>query len=177
MKGFDDVIPIFREFPETDLLIAGEGNHDAALRRLARTVPNVKFLGRVSPDQLRRYYHSAVALIVPSVCFETFGIVLIEAFRASTPVIARRIGPLPEIVEECRAGLLFTTTQELVAAMKNILLDPNERARMSRPARRGFVDRWSENAVVPRYLEFIRRTAERKGRTDIVERLRTANYV
>jgi len=177
MKGFDDVIPLFREFPETDLLIAGEGEHGAALQRLARTVPNVKFLGWVPPDQLHRYYHSAEALIVPSVSFETFGIVLIEAFRASTPVIARRIGPLPEIVEECGAGLLFTTTQELVAAMKNILLDPDERARMSRRARRGFLDRWSESAVVPRYLEFILRAAEHKQRADIVERLRPGNDV
>jgi glycosyltransferase involved in cell wall biosynthesis len=173
MKGFDEVIPLLREFPESDLLIAGEGEQRAALQKLAGPLPNVKFLGWVSPDQLHRYYRSALALIVPSAFFETFGIILIEAFRASTPVIARRIGPLPEIVEECGGGLLFDTTQNLRDAMKRILTDPNEREHLARSGRRGFLERWSESAVVPRYLDVIHRAAESKQRTDILERIQS----
>ena len=46
----------------------------------------------------------SIPTIVPSVCYETFGIVLIEAFRQGSPVIARRLGPFPEIVERSGGG-------------------------------------------------------------------------
>ncbi len=98
IKGLDDVIPVFRDYSGADLLIAGDGEYAATLRERAAGLPRVQFLGRVALDELRRYYEHAVALIVPSVCFETFGIILIEAFQQGTPVIARRIGPFPEIV-------------------------------------------------------------------------------
>jgi glycosyltransferase involved in cell wall biosynthesis len=88
IKGLDDVIPIFRDYPDADLLIAGDGTYGDQLRALAGDAPNIRFLGRLSPDALRAYYAHAIALIVPSECYETFGIVLIESFRQKTPVIA-----------------------------------------------------------------------------------------
>ncbi len=96
IKGLDDVIPLFASYEDADLLIAGDGEYAGALKRIAQGLPRVKFLGRVAPHELRRYYQHATAAIVPSTCFETFGIILIEAFRQGTPVIARRIGPFPD---------------------------------------------------------------------------------
>ena len=55
-------------------------------------------------EELTAYYRGALGLIVPSVCYETFGIILIESFRLGTPVIARRLGPFPEIVEKAMSG-------------------------------------------------------------------------
>ena len=49
----------------------------------------------------------SIALVMPSICFETFGLVIIEAFSVGTPVIASRIGVLPELVEDGVTGLLF----------------------------------------------------------------------
>jgi glycosyltransferase involved in cell wall biosynthesis len=112
-----------------------------------------------------------VALIVPSVCFETFGIILIEAFQQGTPVIARRIGPFPEIVERAEAGLLFDTTEEMVAGMRRLIADATGRERLSRNGRAAFQEFWSEQAVVPQYLDLVRRIAERKGETRIVDTL------
>lgn len=163
IKGLDDVIPLFRHYPEADLLVAGDGGHGAALRALAADLPNVRFLGRVGLEQLRRYYEHAVALVVPSVCYETFGIILIEAFRQSTPVIARRLGPFPEIVTRAGAGELFGNADELLAAMRRLQGDAAHRERLARAGRRAFVEHWSERAVIPRYLDIVRRTAERKG--------------
>jgi glycosyltransferase involved in cell wall biosynthesis len=56
-------------------------------------------------------YEQAIAAIVPSIGFETFGNVLIEAFRAGVPVMARRLGPFPEIVELAQGGELFSTPE------------------------------------------------------------------
>ena len=173
IKGLDDVIPVFRGFPEADLLIAGDGTHGEQLRALADGMPNVKFLGRVAPDGLRHYYQHAVALVVPSECFETFGIVLIEAFRQGTPVIARRLGPFPEIVEQSGGGELFTTREELLAAMRRLQGDPQHRARQSEAGYHAYVNRWSEHVVVPQYLDIVRRAAARRGHTRVVNALAT----
>jgi glycosyltransferase involved in cell wall biosynthesis len=163
IKGLDDVIPVFRDLPGVDLLVAGDGTHAEVLRALAAGAPNVKFLGRIAPDALRRYYEHAVALVVPSECYETFGIVLIEAFRQGTPVIARRLGPFPEIVEASGGGELFSSRDELRGAMARLSSDGEHRARLSRNGYRAYVERWSERVVVPQYLELLRQAAARKG--------------
>jgi len=171
IKGLDDVIPVFRDYPDADLLIAGDGEYAAHLRGLGEGVPSVKFLGRVALEELRRYYEHAIALIVPSVCFETFGIILIEAFRQHTPVIARRLGPFPEIVETSGGGELFETTDELVAAMRRFTADPAHRQRRAAAGFAAFQERWSESAVVPGYLEIVARVAQRKQDQGVLAKL------
>jgi glycosyltransferase involved in cell wall biosynthesis len=171
IKGLDDVIPLFRDYPDADLLIAGDGEYADSLRAMAAENPRVKFLGRVPLEELQRYYEHALALIVPSVCFETFGIILIEAFKNGTPVIARRIGPFPEIVERAGGGLLFNDGAELLAAMQKLQVSVADRIQLGRAGYEAYLQNWSESAVVPQYLELIRRIAEQRGRTDIVDAL------
>jgi glycosyltransferase involved in cell wall biosynthesis len=171
IKGLDDVIPVFRQYPDADLLIAGDGEYAGPLRQLADGMPNVTFLGRVAPDDLRRYYEHAIALIVPSVCFETFGIILIESFKQGTPVIARRLGPFPEIVETAGGGELFSNTEELVAAMRRLQQDPARRDRLAEAGSAAFLARWSERAVVPQYLDIVARTAQKKGDRRVLTKL------
>jgi len=171
IKGLDDVIPVFREFARADLLIAGGGEYGAELRALAAGNPAVRFLGRVAPADLARYYRHAVALLVPSVCFETFGITIIEAFRLGTPVIARRIGPFPEILEASGGGDLFTTGTELEAALHRFLDEPGRRERMGRAGLEAFVRLWSESVVVPQFLEVVRRAAAAKGELRVARAL------
>lgn len=171
LKGLDDVIPVFPRYPEADLLIAGDGEYGPALRALGEGIPNVRFLGRIAPEKLAKLYRHALALIVPSVGPETFGIIIIEAFRQATPVLARRAGPFPEIIERCGGGELFANPEELVAAMRRIQQDPGRRSRLAEAAREGFVRHWSESAVIPRYLDVVCRTAAAKGRTEIVRAL------
>ena len=109
------------------------------------------------------FYRSALALIVPSVCYETFGIILIESFREGTPVIARRLGPLEEIVESCGGGLLFEDAAGLRSAMGRLQGEAGCRESMGRAARAGFEDRWSESAVMARYGEVLAAAADEAG--------------
>ncbi len=167
IKGVQDVLPAFRGEGDTDFLIAGDGEYGEELRAQAAGMTRVRFLGRVASDELARYYRHAVALIVPSVCFETFGIILLEAFKQSTPVIARRLGPFPEIVAEAGGGELFGSADELVAAMDRLHGDPGYRDRLARASLAAFRSRWSDRVVVPRYLEIVRGAAERHGRARV----------
>ncbi len=163
LKGLQEVIPLFAEYRDADLVIAGEGEYGARLRAQAAGLTRVHFLGQVAPGDLARYFRHAVALIVPSLCFETFGVILLEAFRQSTPVIARRLGPFPELVAASGAGELFATRDELLAAMRRLQADPSRRARLGQLGYEAFRERWSERVVVPRYLDIVREISERKG--------------
>jgi glycosyltransferase involved in cell wall biosynthesis len=167
IKGLDDIIPVFERYEDADLLIAGAGGHEETLRAIADGNPRVRFLGRVNPDDLDDLYRHAQALIVPSNCYETFGIIVIEAFRQGTPVVARRIGPLPELVERADAGELFESPDEMAAALRRIQRDPEARSQQGANARAAFSQYWTEAAVIPRYLQLLAEAAQRRGRTDI----------
>ena len=83
--------------------VAGTGEQSTLLEKLE----NVELLGLQSPEAVRQLMAQSIALVMPSICFETFGLVIIEAFSVGTPVIASRIGVLPELVEDGVTGLLF----------------------------------------------------------------------
>jgi len=155
IKGLDTVIPAFARYPDADLLVIGDGEEMSNLRGLAAGVPNVRFLGRVPNEELGQYYEHAIAAIVPSPGFETFGIVLIEAFRFGTPVIARRIGPFPEIVNESQGGLLFSSDIELLESMRQLQSDSSRRDGLAANGYRACRERWSEPVVMDRFLELV----------------------
>lgn len=161
IKGVDDLIAAAESYEDADILIAGRGNHEEALRRQAAGNPRIHFLGHLPVDALRPYYQHAVAVVVPSICFETFGLGLIEAFRSGVPVIARRLGPFPELVAQSSAGLLFSTNAELHAAMRSIQSAPALREQLSRAAHDAFLEHWTERAVLPAYMDIVRRAGER----------------
>jgi glycosyltransferase involved in cell wall biosynthesis len=134
-------------------------------------MPRVKFLGRKPSDALAQWYAHAQALIVPSICYETFGIIIIEAFRQGTPVIARRLGPFPEIIEACGGGMLFSDKAELDEALARMEGDFALRAEMSRDAALGFSNLWTEDVVIAQNFEALARAAQRKGDSALARKL------
>ena len=171
IKGLDDVIPVFARYPDADLLIIGTGEYEAELKEQAAGLRNVRFIGRLDPDELSPYYRSAIALLVSSVCFETFGITLIEAFRQGLPVIARAIGPFVEIVERCDGGILFSDGADLHKALRRLQGDATARLSMSAAARAGFETWWSEDKVMKGYFRTLRRAALVKGQSRLASAL------
>jgi glycosyltransferase involved in cell wall biosynthesis len=163
IKGLDDVIPIFEKYDEADLVVVGDGEYERKLRKLAAGNPRVQFIGRVPVEKLGPYYRHATAVLVPSVCYETFGITLIEAFSYQTPVIARRLGPFPEIVQQSGGGELFETPEDLLAAMRALQRSPERRRQMGLAGYEAYRTRWSESVVIPEYLEIVGRAAERRA--------------
>ncbi|MGD9799999.1 MAG: glycosyltransferase family 4 protein [Parvularculaceae bacterium] len=171
IKGLQDVFPSFERFDGADLIVVGAGDYENELKALAKDNPRVKFTGRLAPDDIAQYYEHAEALIVPSICYETFGIIIIEAFRQGTPVIARRLGPFPEIIDAAGGGLMFETGAELEDALGRIAGNPARRAELSANARRGFEKFWSEDAVIGQYFEELRKAAARRGDAALLKKL------
>ena len=176
IKGLQDVFPAMDRIDGADLLILGDGDYRTELERLAGGNPRIRFLGRKSPDELASYYRGAEALIVPSVCYETFGIILIESFRLGTPVIARRLGPFPEIVETSGGGRLFTGPEDMVDAMRFFLQPSAERTGMSAAARAGFEAHWREDRVMAQWGAALARAAQGAGRSELARVLEAGAF-
>ena len=172
IKGVQDLIPIFQAQDRADLIIAGDGDFAADLRNMARGNPRIRFVGRIAPENLARYYAGALASIVPSLCYETFGTVLIESFREGTPVIARNLGPFPEIIETSGAGCLFDTETELVTAISRIQDDSSLRRTWSEAAVAAFDQHWHEDHVLNQYGMALSDAAHRKSLYGLATRLR-----
>jgi glycosyltransferase involved in cell wall biosynthesis len=156
LKGLQDVIPLFRAYQDADLVVIGEGSYRPELEALAAGIPGVRFLGQMDHAKISEFYAGAVATLVPSATFESFGIVVVESFAHRTPVIARDLGALPELIEQSRGGALFSTPAGLVQAMQRIQHDVEFREECARNGYAAFRERWSEAAVIPRYLEIVR---------------------
>lgn len=163
IKGVQDLLPAILRHGQADLLVAGDGDYATTLRVQAAGNPHVHFLGRLAPEALAAYYASAIATLVPSLCYETFGAILIESFRMGTPVIARRLGPFPEIVETAGGGLLFDTEDDLVAAMAQMQDAPDTRAQFAEAALCAFDTHWRQDRVMSAYGVALARAARAKG--------------
>src|SRR5262249_39736125 len=70
VKGLQTLLSVVRSYTEADFLVAGEGDYAATLQDAARDLPNIRFLGVQSYARLRALYRHAIALIVPSICYE-----------------------------------------------------------------------------------------------------------
>jgi len=165
LKGLQTLIPIFRRYHKAHLLIAGTGNYEAQLRQLAEGSPNVRFLGYVSSRRLQALYRDAVAVIVPSLCFEVFAQVIIEAFMQQTPAVVRNLGGMPEIIAESGGGLTYDREEELVAAMDQLLEDPSCRRRLGLRGYEAYQKKWTADAHLERYFGLIREIAATKDRS------------
>ena len=123
IKGFQDVIDVMPRLPGLDLRIAGAGAFEADLRRRALGMANVHFEGRLDGPHVAALFRGARAVVVPSLVYETFGYVVLEAFHERTPVVVRDLGALPELVAESGGGVVFRDADELVAAARRSARD------------------------------------------------------
>lgn len=165
IKGLQTVIPLFQKAGEADLVVAGDGDYAGELRHLAAGCQRIHFLGRITPAQLRGVYARAIAVVVPSITFETFGQVIIEAYAMRTPVIVRDLGPMPEIVAESGGGLVFHDDPGLLTAMDQLRTEPALRAELGEAGYRAYRSCWTEEVHLERYLGLIGDIQARKQRT------------
>lgn len=161
VKGFDLLVEAFARVDRGDvaLVVAGDGPERAALRGRADELglgDRVVLPGRVSGPEVVAAMRSASVVVVPS-RFESFGIVVLEAWRAGAPVVATTRGGPPEFVEDGQTGLLVdpTDTAALAAAVARVLDDAVLARRLGAAGRRE-VEAYSWQGVAARYLDLYR---------------------
>jgi len=108
-KGVHLLIEAFRQlaYRNVELWIIGDGEESSSLKRAAGQDSHIHFWGRLNHKDLASYLEKADVLVAPSLCPETFGIVLIEAMAYGIPIIASRIGAFTEIIADNENGILI----------------------------------------------------------------------
>ena len=130
-KGHHLAIQAMQDIPDGELLIAGSGEEEAELRRLAKQLGvenRVRFLGALPQERLRTLYSAADCLLLAS-SREGWANVLLEAMACGTPVVASNVWGTPEVVASPEAGILM-----LQRSAKGIV-DAVGRLRHSMPSR------------------------------------------
>ena len=155
LKGVHVLLDSFRDYRGLDLLIAGDGEERNELERRAAGCDHIRFLGHVEQAELDGLYRGATALIVPSVGYEVFGLVVLEAFARGTPVVVHDLGALPELVEDSGGGLVYRTPQELVKAVERLRTDPALREELGEKGRAAVRTLWSEERHLEAYFDAI----------------------
>jgi phosphatidylinositol alpha-mannosyltransferase len=117
------------------LWVAGEGPLTDELR--ANGTPRVEWLGRVSDDELARRLRTAAVFCAPSTGGESFGIVLVEAMAAGTPVVASDIGGYRDVARAGREAVLVAPEDPaaLRGGLRKVLDDPGLAGRLAEAGR------------------------------------------
>ena len=162
IKGLQTLIDIWNKALDFDLLVAGTGNYEKELRARAGSNPCIRFLGALPQQELGDLYHHALACIVPSITYETFGMIIIESFARKTPAIVRDLGALPEVIHDSGGGFVYRTNEELLEAMRRIAASQTLRSELGEKGYRAFIQGWSREAHLKLYFDFLRKAATKK---------------
>lgn len=128
---------------------------------LADLPPNVSVLGEWPPQAVHAAWAAALMGIVPSIAQEACPTVVIEAMQAGIPVVATKMGGIPDLVVHGETGLLVPPSdpQALAGAIAELLADPSRAAALGR-AGKGRSLQFSAAAVVPRIESAYREVIE-----------------
>ncbi len=138
-KGLDTAVDALAQVPEARLLIVGDGPERAAVERHAREAGldgRIRFTGSLRREQALSLVAGAEAALLAS-DWENLPHAAVEALAVGTPVVATAVGGVPEVVHDGENGLLVPPRRpdELAAAMRRVIGDPDLRARLAAGAR------------------------------------------
>jgi glycosyltransferase involved in cell wall biosynthesis len=146
-KGVRTLLRGWQRVNSVDLKIVGDGPLLDEVRRFVQTekLASVETLAQRPHREVVDLMTGARFLVVPSEWYETFGLVIIEAFACGVPVIASRLGAMAEIVEGERTGLLFNPgdPEDLANKVHWAVAHPDAMARMGETARRVYEQKYT----------------------------------
>jgi len=158
-KGVEYLIRAWLEMGSNapKLRVIGEGPLRPSLEALASAhgAANIEFTGAIPREAAIREVCRAKLLIVPSIWFEGFPIVLLDAFAAGTPIAVSDIGSLPTVVREGENGLVFEprNSTAISQAINRIWGDESGLVRLGAGARASYESLYTEEVNHRRLME------------------------
>ncbi len=130
------------------LRIVGDGPLAEDVQAAAGTDPRIEWIGQQPLAKVCRILADAACLVMPSVCYETFGRTVMEAFAVGTPAAVSRLGAMAELVDEGRTGTTFApgNADALADSVLALLADSERLAAMRTAARAEFEQRYTAEA-------------------------------
>ena len=163
------LVEIVRQIPETVFLIVGDNptqslaHRDNVVGEIDMTVSKlsleneVRLLGALSDNEVISLYHVCDVVLLPALDMkddvEGFGIVLLEAAAAGKPVVATRVGGIPEAIEEGKSGILIAPDdyQPLSRSVIGLLSNNKERLAMGQYARERIKEKFCWAKIIGQY--------------------------
>ena len=141
------------------LVMVGDGSERSSAEHRARCLgvdAYCTFVGK--QPRIVDYLSAADVLLLPSEQ-ESFGLAALEALACEVPVVASRVGGIPEVVDDGLTGCLSEVgdIEKMSADAAHLLSHEDERREMGRRARESAVSRYSTDLVIPQYIEFYER--------------------
>lgn len=168
VKRVDAVVQIFdrvrRQVPAR-LLLVGDGPELATAHRVAREL-GISHLVRAlgAQEEVLSLLSASDVFILPS-AQESFGLAALEAMACEVPVVASRVGGLPEVIEHGITGYLHPpdALDDMAASVVKLLTDPAHHRQVGQAACRRVREHFCVERVVPMYEDFYREVIRRRG--------------
>jgi len=164
-----DCVEIFarvrRRGVEARLVMVGDGSERGQAEHRARCLGLESFCTFVGKQpRIVDYLSVADVLLLPSEQ-ESFGLAALEAMACEVPVVASRVGGVPEVVTDGETGCLSAVgdVDKMGADAAAMLADDAARRAMGRRARESALSRYNTDLVIPQYLEFYERILAASG--------------
>ena len=163
-KGVRTLLQAWQKIKDIPLKIIGDG---PLLKEVqSKTEGRIEVLGRIPRQEVFSLMKEARFLILPSEWYESFPMVLVEAFATGLPVLASNLGAMAEIVEHGRTGLLFEPGNPEDLADKVIWAwnHPEKMAEMGREARKEYERKYTAEKNYEMLMEIYKLAKEKAGR-------------
>ena len=144
--------------PDVRVWIASDGPQTAELKTRFASDSRIEWLGRISDSEKISRMSRASVFCAPSLHGESFGVVLLEAMAAGTPVVASNLDGYRNVATDDETALLVETgnVASLASALARLLVDPRLAARLTANGRE-HAQRFSMDALADRYIEMYER--------------------
>lgn len=147
-KGIETLLHAWK-LARWQLTVIGDGPLAELVSRHASTSKGrLRYEGYLQQGDVNRAMWQAALLVMPSECYEAFGLVAVEAFASGLPVVASRLGSMAEIVEDGRTGLHFTAgdARDLAEKVGWLVAHSRERLEMGIAARMVYEEKYTPEA-------------------------------
>jgi len=159
-KGIKTLMQAWEDSDMPPLKIIGDGPLENFVRNKVevQSTPAIEFLGRLAHDEVLAYMKKAKFLVFPSEWFEGFPMVLLEAAACALPILATRIGSIPEIVQHAKSGMLFPPGNVLALRKLAKWFDQNaaRRTEMAEFTRKNYLQSYTAEKNYAQLLEIYR---------------------
>jgi glycosyltransferase involved in cell wall biosynthesis len=158
-KGVEDLLEAWAAWGTSapELRIIGDGPLTASVQQFILQHPfaPIKLIGRLEAQQVEEEISCAKLMIVPSICFEGFPLVIREAFALGTPVASSNVGPLPSIVGNGVSGINFEAANpiSLLAQVSTLWKDQRLLSVLSQGALTAYQKLYNEEANYRKLME------------------------
>lgn len=155
-KGAHLLPKLAGKMPNVNFVVVGDG----PLRGLFENGPNnLHCCGHMPHEEIKHYFRAADVVLVPSLWHEPFGRVVVEGQINFTPVVASRIGGIPELIEDGETGLLVEPGKldDLMNAIMKVMSSEKLRKRMGDKGHKATRKKYATKTVVKKMFDIYRK--------------------